>query len=295
MGNRSLFHRAVDTLVRTGLRHAPISGMTESAALWWGYRYLPPSGEVRLRSGAVMHVTPTDYLQMLLYYTGTFEAHCLRILGRVLHPGSVFVDVGANIGLYTVEAGRLVGGQGTVVSVEAAPPHIGALERNIRLNRLANVQVIPHAAGAEIGSATLSLAPGENLGMFTLGSVESDAAHRVRVEPLDVMLGERGIARVDLIKMDIEGAELEALRGARDVLTRDHPPILIELNDKALARCSASSGEVKALLADLGYRGWVVGRTGSSRIDTVSTHPCDECLFLHEGDMARAAGLGLSS
>jgi FkbM family methyltransferase len=295
MGNRTLFHRAFDRLVRTGLRHAPSSEMTESAALWWGYRYLPPSGEVTLRSGAVMHVTPTDYLQMLLYYTGTFEAHCLRVLRRVLRPGSVFIDVGANIGLYTVEAGRVVGMRGTVVSIEAAPPHVDALERNIRLNHLANVRVIPHAVGAAVGNATLSLAPGENLGMFTLGAVDGGAVHRVRVEPLDLMLDERGIARVDLIKMDIEGAELGALRGAREVLARDRPPILIELNDNALTRCGASSAEVKAFLGDLGYRGWVVSRIGSTRIAPVSMHTCDECLFLHEGDMALAPALGLSS
>jgi FkbM family methyltransferase len=281
MGRRNFFYRFVDRALQSGLRAVPTSSLSERVALWWGYRYVPGPAVVTLRSGTVMHVDPTDYLQLLLYYQGTFEPHCLAFLPLLLRSNDIFVDVGANIGLYTLEASRIVGSSGRVIAVEAALPHVETLRRNLAANRVDNVTIVSTAAGASSGDAVLSLGDGENLGMYTIGRVSGGVRQRVQVARLDDILGAASVTQVALLKMDIEGAELAALRGARRLISELKPTLIIELNDQALARCEATSGEVKNLLREAGYLGWIVGRRSIRAMRETQSHLCDECLFVH--------------
>lgn len=275
-------YRAVDTVLRYGLRFLPSWSWTERLALWWGYRFRPVPCVARLRSGALIHVDPTDHLQLMIYYFGTFEPHCLTYLAKCVNRGGTVVDVGANIGLYTLESSLVVGPTGQVISIEAAPPHAQALQKNIQLNRMNNVSVIEAAVGDSVGEATLTLPSGDNLGMFTVGPVSGDKVFRVVLRPIDDLLKERGINSVDLIKMDIEGSEYRALRGAARTLGRCRPVLIIELNESALCRCGSSTAEVKELLRYWGYRGWLIARNTVRPIPKTQSIPnCSECLFIH--------------
>jgi FkbM family methyltransferase len=251
---------------------------------------------VLLRSGAKIHVDRADHLQLLIYYLGVFEPHAVAILRRSVRPGATVVDVGANIGVYSIESALAVGPKGRVVSIEAAPGHVQKLRENVDLNRMTNVVVVETALGAAPGEGRLSLPDGDNLGMFTLGSVSGSQSHIVAVRTLDDVLGELGVDRVDFVKIDIEGSEYRALCGAKTTVTRDRPTILIELNEVALRRCSSSSAEVKKLLDSFGYRGWVVGCRSLEPINDLSVeHHCDECLFVHRSNTALMRDLDVRS
>lgn len=280
--NEYPIYQVVDAALRHGLRVLPMWAWTERAALWWGYRFRPAPCVAKLRSGASIHVSPTDYLQLLIYYLGTFEPHCLPYLRGCANKGGTIVDVGANIGFYTLESSLAVGPTGRVISIEAAPPHVEALRKNIQLNGMRNVSLVEVAVGDSVGEATLALPRGGNLGMFTLGPVNSDEPYSVALRPMDDLLAEQGIHSIDLIKMDIEGSEYRALRGAAKTLARYKPALLIELNEVALHRRGSSAREIKDLLSEAGYRGWVIGRREIRPIpDGQATHGCDECLFIH--------------
>jgi hypothetical protein len=123
-----------------------------------------------------------------------------------------------------------------------------------------------------------------NMGMYTLGDVTGPQTYTVQVRRLDDILNELGIISVDFIKMDIEGSELAALKGAVDLLQRCRPPILIELNESALRACGATSHEVKTLLRSFDYKGWIIRRNTLIPITEITQHSCDECLFLYDGD-----------
>jgi FkbM family methyltransferase len=280
--NKIPIYQMVDFALRQALRRLPPSQWTERLALWWGYRYCPAPGVARLRSGASIHVRPSDYLQLLIYYQGTFEPHCMPYLRACAGKGDTVVDVGANIGLYTLESSLAVGPSGRVISIEAAPPHLETLRRNIKLNDMRNVSLIATAVGDSVGEATLVLGKGDNLGMYTLGHRDGDESYTVALRPLDVLLAEQDLDSVALIKMDIEGSEYRALRGGEKTLAKYKPAILIELNDVALNRCGSSAASVKNLLREAGYRGWVVGRSAVRPIaGDLSRHDCDECIFIH--------------
>ena len=166
-----LAYRVVDALLRRGLRLLPIWKWTESLALWWGYRFRPLPTVARLRSGALIQVDPTDYLQLMIYYFGAFEPHCVKYLKRCVETGGTIVDVGANIGLYTVESSLVVGASGRVIAIEAAPSHVRTLSKNIELNEMSNVSLIAAAVGDATSQAKLTLPSGVNLGMFTLAQL----------------------------------------------------------------------------------------------------------------------------
>jgi FkbM family methyltransferase len=275
------FYRAADRALRVGFRLAPPSTVFENAALWWGYRFQPPAEVIRLRSGALIRVTDTEHSQLLLRYIGTFEPHCLALLRKYVVRGSIVLDVGANIGLYTVEASRAVGPTGRVISIEAAPHHASAVEDSVQLNGMQNVTVVTTAVGSEKGEATLTLPSGGNMGMFTLGSVVGNQSYAVSVRTIDDILSEQDVRSIDFIKMDIEGSEFCALTGAEKTIKKYRPPILIELNEVALQSCGSSADQVKSLLVSFGYRGFLIAKNSLSPIDPSQRHVVDECLFLH--------------
>lgn len=293
--HRYLIYRAVNAALCHGLRALPTWTWTERAALWWGYRYKPAPRAVKLRSGASIFVNPRDYLQLLIYYIGAFEPHCLPYLKGCVTRGGTIIDVGANIGFYTLESALAVGPSGRVISIEAAPPHVETLRQNIKLNGLKNISLIEVAVGEAKGSAMLALPRGDNLGMFTLGSVNSEETYLVDLRPIDDVLAEQRVQSVDLIKMDIEGSEYRALCGAKKTLLLHKPALLIELNEVALNQCGSSTQAVKELLREAGYRGWLINRGGHARPipEVQATHDCDECLFIHREKVSLVRKLGL--
>jgi FkbM family methyltransferase len=279
--SRSAIYCLIDATLQSLFRQLPLSPITEKLALKWGYRYRPEPALVKLRSGALIKTTHVDHLQLLLYYFGTFEPECLAAMHRIVKPGDTVLDVGANIGLFTLEASLSVGSGGRVIAIEAMPDHATAVMNSVRYNGMTNVEVIPVAAGDQIGEAILTLPRNTNYGMFTLGEVVGDVSFRVPVQRIDDIVLERRLKSVNFIKMDIEGSELSALIGAEQTLRQFHPTILIELDENHLSACGTSSHEVKSFLNRLGYREFSLDGTLSR---PEHRQPVNECLFVHQAD-----------
>ncbi|HZB52937.1 MAG TPA: FkbM family methyltransferase, partial [Reyranella sp.] len=196
---------------------------------------------------------------LCLYVCGSFEPNEFAFLDRVLKPGMVFVDVGANDGYYTLFAARRVGPSGRVVAAEPSSRERAHLQRNLGRNGLDNVTVVPAAIGAASGLADLHLAHGVHAGHNTLGSFAHDdvvraSLERVPIEPLDAVIARLALAQVDFVKIDVEGAEARVIAGAATVLKSMRPILLLEVNDKALrAQGNCADSLIGTLRGELGY------------------------------------------
>ena len=272
-------YRLIDAALRAALRHLPVSSFSEKAALGWGYSYRPRPRLARLRSGLRFNYESVDYIPLMLYYTGVFEPRLLRYLKKIARPGDTVLDVGANIGFHTLESWHAVGRRGRVISIEASPIHATAVRKNLAVNELPADDVVNLAVGDHKGEVSLGLPAGGNQGMFGVNA-GSEASFSCPMERIDDVLASRGVSALSLIKMDIEGSELGALRGATETLARYRPAILIELNDSALKRCGGSSSDVLKLLTGAGYDGWIISDARTPPITPAMPHECDECLFL---------------
>jgi FkbM family methyltransferase len=171
----------------------------------------------------------------------------------------VFVDVGANDGYYTLFAAGRVGPAGRVLAVEPSTRERINLKRNIARNGLANITVVPVALGAACGTAELRLAQGAHSGHNTLGNFANDGVQADRVEPvpvrtLDDVVGEQKLDRIDVIKIDVEGAEASVIAGGTGVLGAMRPLIILEISDKALRGQGSDAQKLLATLrGELGY------------------------------------------
>ncbi len=193
-----------------------------------------------------------------LFIVGCIEPNEFAFLDSVIEPGMVFVDAGANDGLYSLFASRRVGAEGAVLAIEPSDREFKRLQANIRLNALTNVRTRQVALSNRNGQGTLRIAGYEHEGHNTLGaflhaSVECVRTEQVVLQQLDDLLDQEGLQCVSLIKLDVEGAECSAFEGARRTLTTSRPLLLLELSDAAL-RCQGSSDEkVLALLRTFDY------------------------------------------
>jgi len=230
-------------------------------ALWEAAARQATTVPVTLRwyYGTIVDVMLGNDNSLCLYVCGSFEPNEFALLDRILRPGMVFVDVGANDGYYTLFAARRIGAGGRVIAVEPSTRERINLKRNIARNGLANVTVIPAALGAACGTADLQLAQGVHSGHNTLGrfandGVKAESVERVTMRTLDEVVGEIGLDRVDFMKIDVEGAEAAVIGGARRVIEAARPLILLEISDKALrAQGSDARALIDALRGDLGY------------------------------------------
>jgi FkbM family methyltransferase len=149
------------------------------------------------------------------------ESEITKVIKHTLKEGSIFVDAGANIGVYTILASSLVGKDGHVCSVEMIPMTAKRLKKHTEINFCQNVHIIEKALSDNRGDTVRAYIPNNRFGMASI-EVQHDDKNTILVEvqtdTLDNVL--KNYKQIDLMKMDLEGAELKALQGAGDVMAK---------------------------------------------------------------------------
>jgi FkbM family methyltransferase len=207
-------------------------------------------------------------MAMHLLANGVYEAETHAAIRQRLKGDAIFVDVGASIGLFTVPAAR----QAEVVAVEASPRWFGYLEGNVRRNGVERAQLVQAVAGERDGdTAHFFEAPEEKFGMGSRAPQFGGVSVPVVTRTVDGLLTPAQAARVRVIKLDVEGYEAHALKGAQGLLTRDEPPAVVF---EFAAWAEARAGEVGAaqrMLKELGFRIWRLEdrRRGRAPLDKV--------------------------
>jgi FkbM family methyltransferase len=229
-------------------------------ALYWPRSFVDAwRGETVRLEGMTLHV-PGTRRERLSMVAGNLRMQ--RLFDRYVKPGATVIDVGANIGYNAIHAARLAGRQGRVIALEPTPDTLSVLRRNIAASGLANIAIEPIAAGASAGvrdffirgeiSAVNSLYPDSRYATVT-------SVLRVPVAPLDDLVE----GTVDVVKIDVEGAELDVLQGMSRLLRAPGITLVVEW-DPLLQELAGNSAE--ALPYWLLERGWQLQSASHLRV-----------------------------
>jgi FkbM family methyltransferase len=233
------------------LRSLPIKGRWRIAALLNRLFSAEPVtfelaevGRLTLDLGIPMH--------QHIYWAGLSrdDAAIVRLARAVLPRDGVFIDVGANVGIHTLAIAQHVSEGGAVVAFEPHPVNHRLLLHNLEQNHLHHVAA--ENFGLAEAPATLTGTGRAEGGNWSLAS-QGDYRFEVRLMRLDDYLCDHPLPRLDLMKLDVEGAEVRVLRGARQTIERFRPSIVFEVCPSWLAKMHASVAELFAELAGCGY------------------------------------------
>jgi len=214
------------------------------------------SGEAwaRLACGAELVVDLNDYVGRTAYYIGDLDRKISQIAKRIVRPGDHVLDIGANIGVVTMQLSRLVGETGVVDAFEPNPTTNGMLARSIERNGIRNVRLHRYALGEKEEPLRLSF-PSGNLGMATLSpDSPTDGWNHVDVpvRTLASVADELKLGHIRFIKIDVEGFELGVLRGAERWFANDLPDAIVF--ETVVSSRNSKESPVVSLLVEHGYR-----------------------------------------
>jgi FkbM family methyltransferase len=262
-------------------RHDPLRVMLRAGSLA-AHVGLRRSPVFRLTRGGERLRTPADlrYTTVTAYLLRDWVEPELRALDQLLQLGDVFIDVGANIGLYTLKAARLVGATGKVLALEPGREAFAQLQANLALNAFPWVTTLREAASDHDGAAVLHHVPlGDDPQAFSLIAhplaVEGET---VAVRRLDAIAMDAGLERIDLIKIDVEGAEPQVLDGMAQMLTTTRPAVLFECN--AHLNAGGMGGAAVGAFGRLAAYGYNFYRLVDGHFVPVFDPPSDFCNVL---------------
>lgn len=205
----------------------------------------------RLSDGTPVRLHP----RLLGMRPEAYEPAVTAVLARHVHDGSTVVDVGAHVGLHTLMFSRRVGAAGRVIAVEPSPASVGLLRRHLIWNECMNVTVIEAAVGHREGVTEFSYrADPTDPGGFA-NSLAYDGGglkRRVSMTTLDAIC--KGLLP-DVIKIDVEGAELLVLQGAEELLARAAPTLVIAVHPEPMRAMGAAPADLIAFLKVRGFCG----------------------------------------
>ena len=210
-------------------------------------RKIFPIFEAKLPGGGVIHLRSAfgwdaSTLEEVFYKDIYEEEYRIK-------PGDVVLDVGAHIGCFTLKAAKEVGPSGKVVSFEPSSENFKLLSLNVSSNNDSNAKLFKVAVGSEPGAAKRHL--GNRKGTNSLlsdASIDQVGIEEVPIRTLDSVAEELKLSKVSFLKIDVEGFELEVLKGARNILSSSHPSIAMETHD-----FGPSEEELSNFLASFGY------------------------------------------
>lgn len=238
-----------------------------STSFRFGQRAALAAYKVIVRSGVLSNAYgQRAWAFAYLAYKRWFEAGEVAALRSFVPPGTTVIDVGANIGFFALQFAEWAGREGRVLAIEPE-------DRNIRLLRhraaqhgcLDRVEIIEAAADEKDGPLLLAvneIHPGDH-------RVSEQGGIPISGRSIDEIIDERSLPPVSLIKIDVQGAEMRVLRGARRTLVRDRPYLFVEIDDAALTKSGSSTREVSEFFSSLGYE-CLVHRGEWVRIDSLA-------------------------
>ncbi len=225
MINYTLRHRFISSLQDVDIR-----GIRKIAHFLPGLLIPKPKNPLVIKTlhGFGLNIDPVqnEGVESSIYYTGTYEKGTLHVIKNILNKGDLFIDVGANIGLMSIFASSLVSETGRIIAFEPNPATMQIFRSNITLNAVSNIETSDFAIGNSDQDSKIYERKDQNRGCASLIKTDSEAEiYDIRVIPLPDYF--EVPEKIDLIKIDIEGYELEALEGAREILVGNDPPKLI--------------------------------------------------------------------
>lgn len=243
---REMSPRMLTALASAYCRHSPIdfgkSRLSQLVAPYVG-RCI---ATIRTSDNLRMRVDTQDFIQRTIYLTGVWDDGAAAAVRRRLKPGELFVDVGANVGYFSLLAAKL---GGRVIAFEPNPECRAVFAHNIALNGFRNIDVRATGIADRRGQDVLHVESEENLGAGSLKSVGGNS-FAVEVDTLDGQLAGESPA---IVKLDIEGAELMALRGGAQTLARTRA-VICEVSEFSLRELGGSKEELFATMAEHGFR-----------------------------------------
>lgn len=220
----------------THLMQFPDSTTIFGRALRWPLKLAPRGRSVRIVTGPLAGARWIIGNGPHGYWLGTYERQLQSQFRRFVADGTTVLDVGANLGFYSLLAARLVGTRGRVISIEPTPPTIARLRNHLSLNAelAALITTIEAAVGDHEGVATISFA--HDPASASIHSLDTpSASYNVPLITLDALYDAGQIVgEVSLVKIDVEGAEMDVLRGAQKLIESQRPTILISCHSAAL-------------------------------------------------------------
>lgn len=207
-------------------------------------------------AGQMVDGDTSDLIERYLYVFGTWEPTLSTLLRTHLRPGDVFVDIGANVGYFTMLAAHAVGASGHVIAVEPVPATVRKLRKNLAANGAGNVTVLPYAASDAAGHVQIFSGPPTNVGKSGTSPVAGGRA----VGPVRQVVAADAVpvhlrASLRAIKVDVEGDELRVLRGLQPLLERLPAGawVVAEVAPDRLQQRGHSGSEVFELMLKLGF------------------------------------------
>ena len=210
----------------------------------------------RIESGAGKGLRFDAGLSTAGFVSGEYEYPVQSAIASLLRGGDVFYDIGANVGYFTVLAGRLVGPTGAVYAFEPVPSNASIVERNARLNHMENIETLRVAVSHQTGKSELYLAHYAGGAALKSAGPPPDLAGSILVDTssIDDLVKHRRIRPPDVVKIDVEGAELDVLHGMLKVLQEGNPKVILEVDDADEMRCDGKLNACREFLQDLQYR-----------------------------------------
>jgi FkbM family methyltransferase len=248
---------AAERLLRAALFlpvYIPVSLLLRGAARL-GISIVAPR---RTPQGITLRCRLTDMIGWYIWLFGEWEPDLTRFLCSRLRDGDVFVDVGANIGYYSLLASAHVGQRGRVVAVEASAAVFAELRANAAANQMCDrIRLVNKAASASAGTLTVFAGPTHNVGMSTTVPTRGlKAESAVAALPLDQILTAAEIAATRVIKIDVEGAEPDVLAGMANLIPclRPDAEIVVELSPRWWLQRNLSPADVLKPFIDVGFK-----------------------------------------
>ncbi len=221
--------------------------------------------KARTTFGAVIDIDCRDAIQRWVYFFGIFEPCITAYMRRILRPGDVFIDIGANVGYYALLGAKLVGRFGKVIAIEPSPSIFAVLESNLRRNDARNVAAMNLAITDTAKDVVVFLHDVTNRGGTTImpgvaGRRPTTAEAIVPGVPLGHAINIECLRRAKLIKIDVEGAEWQVLQGLREVFPTlsQKTQIIIEVDSRSLKDQGIKVSELFDLIRFAGFRPFII-------------------------------------
>ena len=217
--------------------------------------------------GSLIAGNTSDFVPRKIFVFGVWEPNLTKWTQERLRPGDTFVDVGANVGYYSLLASKKVTETGQVIAIEASPAITEQLKRNLDLNGTTNVRVVNAAASDRVGTIALYRGPSHNTSQTSILAGDGFTYEsEIAAHPLCEILSATEIAMARIVKIDVEGAEWSVIAGLAPCLSQTRPDleILVEVSPLRLAAFGRNANDVIEIFGAAGFHPYTITNEYSS-------------------------------